>query len=264
VLVLWLGVALVAAVLVVLLLRDRTGPRDDVAAYIDRVNATSIAQAKSYKTIELAYRRFALAPGKPARQEAALRAAAASMTTQRQRFERIPAPKDARKLKQLLLVFFRREEAVSRQLIGASTYVPRLSAAEKPLAAANDRMRAVLDAGGTAAEQAAALDTYASALGRAARAVAAIDPPPLFRPVHAEQVTRLRRAGQLMRRLATALTENDRPTLNRTVEQLAQATGGSNAVARQAIVSYNDRVADVREAAVAAERERLRLNQQLG
>src|SRR4051812_26068624 len=256
-------VALVGVVLVVLLLHDRKGPRDDVFAYISRVNAASPARSADYHAIERAYRRFQLSPKRPAVQDAQLRKATASLAAARVRLERIPAPPQAARLKRLMIAFLREQESVGRELIGVSTYVPRLNAAEAPLAPASARMRRVLRDGGTATEQSAALDAYAAALAQAALTASRIAPPRIFRNVHAEQVARLRRASALMRRLGVALVANDKPTLQRTVEQLAAVTAPTSDVARRAPLPYTRRVVAVGEAAGAVERERVRLDKEM-
>jgi hypothetical protein len=260
---LWVVVTLIAVALIIALNHEPKGPRPGVAAYITRVNGLSVTFAQDYKSIETAYRTFALAPKKPAAQEQRLRAASAQLTILRKRMQQIPAPPRARVLKQRLIAFFRQQEAVSRELIGVSTYVPRLAAAERLLAPAGDRMRAALKRGGTAKQQAAALGVYVAALDHAADAVEAIKAPALFRTSHAVQVERLRRTATLTRRLEAALAANDRPALQRAVNELGSGTSASAAAARTAIVSYNARVTKIRDLAASVERERRRLNDSL-
>jgi hypothetical protein len=154
-------------------------------------------------------------------------------------------------------------KTLSRELIGVSTYVPRLAAAEKILTPAAANMRAALKKGGSAKQQAAALGVYVVELDRAADAVAAIKPPPLVRTSHAEQLQRLRRTASLTRRLGVALAANDRPALQRVLKELGRGSSSSAAAARTAIVSYNARVTKIRELAATVERERRRLNDSL-
>jgi hypothetical protein len=264
VLALWGVVALVAAVLVVVLLHDRKGgPRADVSSYIRQVNATSTAFSKNYRTVEKAYSSFALAPQKAAAQEPQLRTAAADLTRLRAGIERVPAPKAAATLRLRLIAFFRQQEAVARELLGVSVYLPRLDAAERGLAPAGARMRVALKAGGKPSEQADALDAYASALDGAAGAVAALEPPQLFRATQALQLQRLRRAARLVRRLAHALSANDRPALEAAGKALGKPAAASDA-ARTAILSYNKRVEKIHRLAAEVVLERRRLDEQLG
>jgi hypothetical protein len=257
---LWGVVTLIGVVLIILLMHEPKPPRNDVAAYITRVNTLSLSFAQDYKSIEAAYRSFALAPKSPAIQEKRLQGAATHLTTVRVKIAQIPAPPQARVLKQRLIAFFRQQEAVSRELIGVSTYVPRIAAAETVLAPAGQTMRAALKTGGTAAKQAAALGLYATALEHAADAIAAIEPPAIFRASHADQVRRLRRSSVLTRRLSVALAANDRPALDRAVKQLGAGSSASTAAARTAIVSYNARVEKIKRLAASVERERSRLD----
>jgi hypothetical protein len=260
---LWVVVTLIGVALIIALNHEPKGPRPGVAAYILRVNTLSVTFSQDYRSIETAYRTFALSPKKPAVQEKRLKAASAHLTVLRKRMQQIPAPPKALVLKQRLIAFFRQQEAVSRELIGVSTYVPRLAAAERVLSPAGTKMRAALKQGGTAKTQAAALGVYAAALDSAAVAVASIHPPPLFRGSHAEQVQRLRQTATLTRRLAVALAANDKPALQRAVKELGGGGSSSAAAARTAIVSYNARVAKIRELAATVEKERSRLNDAL-
>jgi hypothetical protein len=260
---LWAVATLIGVVLIVLLMHEPKSPRTGVAAYITRVNTLSVTFANDYRSIETAYRTFALAPKKPAAQETRLRKASAQLTVLRKRMQELPAPPKAQVLKRRLIAFFRQQEAVSRELIGVSTYVPRLAAAEKLLTPAGEKMRAALKQGGSAKEQAAALGVYVASLDRAADAVAAIKPPPLFRTSHAEQVQRLRRTASLTRRLAAALAANDRAALQRAVSELGAGSSSSTAAARTAIISYNARVTKIKDLAASVERERRRLNDSL-
>jgi hypothetical protein len=260
---LWVVVTLIAVALIIALNHEPKGPRPAVAAYITRVNGLVVTFSQEFTSIENAYKTFALAPKKPAAQEARLQKASAQLTVLRKRAQQIPAPPKARVLRQRLIAFFRQQEAVSRELLGVSTYVPRLAAAERSLTPAGARMRAVLKKGGTAKQQAAALDDYVAALDGAADAVAAIKPPQLFRTSHAEQVQRLRRTAALTRQLSTALRANDKPALKRAVNALGSGGSASSAAARTAIVSYNARVEKIRALAASVERERRRLNDSL-
>jgi hypothetical protein len=260
---LWVVVTLIGVGLIIALNHEPNGPRTGVSAYITRVNTVSLTFAQDYRSIETAYRTFALSPKKPAAQETRLKAAAAQLTVLRKRMQQIPAPPKAQVLKQRLIAFFRQQEAVSRELIGVSTYVPRLATAEKILTPAGANMRAALSKGGTAKEQAAALGLYVAALDRTADAVAAIKAPPLFRSSHAEQVQRLRRTASLTRRLSVALAANDKPALQRALNELGGGNAPSTAAARTAIVSYNARVTKIKDLAASVERERRRLNDSL-
>jgi hypothetical protein len=257
---LWGVVTLIGVVLIILLMHEPKAPRNDVAAYITRLNTLSLSFAHDYKSIETAYRTFALAPKQPAIQEKRLKAAAAQLTALRVEIAHIQAPPQARVLKQRLIAFFRQQEAVSRELIGVSTYIPRLVAAERVLAPAGQKMGAALKTGASAAKQAAALGVYATALEHAADSIAAIKPPRLFRTSHADQVRRLRRSSLLTRRLSVALAANDKPALERAVKQLGAGSSASTGAARTAILSYNARVGKIRRLAASVERERSRLD----
>ena len=260
---LWVVVTLIAVALIIALNHEPKGPRPGVAAYITQVNGLSVTFAQDYKSIESAYRTFALAPKRPAAQEERLQKASAQLTVLRKRVQAIPAPPKARVLKRRLIAFFRQQEAVSRELLGVSSYVPRLAAAERVLAPAGARMRAALKKKGTAKQQAAALDEYVAALNGAAAAVEAIKAPALFLGSQAAQVQRLRHTAAVTHKLSVALVANDKPALKRAVNELGRGTSSSSAAARTAILAYNARVVKIRELGASVAREQKRLNDSL-
>jgi hypothetical protein len=264
VLALWVGVAIVAAGLILLLMHDRKGgPRADVASYITEVNATSAGSTREFATVQRAFQAFALTPKSGSKQGPKLRAAAASLHALRLRIQAIPAPEPAAVLRRRLIALYRQQEAVAAELVGVNDYVPRLTAAERDLAPANNRMQAVLKTKATTAEQAAALSAYADALAEAERRVKAIDPPLLFRASHRAQAARLGRSARLMRQLGGALSRNDRKGVQAAITELGKPGDAGNAAARKAVIAYNHRVARIRTLAAQVEIERLKLNKSL-
>jgi hypothetical protein len=262
---LWLVAALIAAGIAAAALWPRTGPRDDVNAYVDRVNATAKTFSGDYRTIEDAFRTFSFAPADAQRQLPQVRTASAELTRLRESIAAVPAPEPAAELRRRLIAFFRQQEAVARELVAVSAYVPRLTKAEQGLAPAGKRMRAEIGKSKTPDAQAAALRTYAAALTRVAAALDAIRAPALFAPSHEAQIRQLRASAAKIRRLATALAAGDAGAVKRAIAALGRVSGdGGQKAARKAVADYNGRVERIGKLAVALEKERVRLSKDLG
>lgn len=256
---LWAVAALVGVLLVVLLLHDRRGPRDDVADYIRRVNAAQVASARDYRVVDGAYRTFSLRPERLQRQVPKLRHAAGELTRLRERTARIAAPPQAAALRRDLVAYLRKQESIARDLVGLALYFPRLTSAEQSLPAESRRMQKALRAGGSASDQAAALGAYADALDRVGRTLDAIGPPALFARFHRTQVERVRRSSRLVRALGRGLAANDRAAMQAAITKLGKVNSGSSDAARQAILAYNRELTDLHSLAATVERERKRL-----
>ena len=256
---LWAVAALVGVLLVVVLLHDRRGPRDDVADYIRRVNAAQVASARDYRVVDGAYRSFSLRPERLRRQVPKLRHAADELTRLRVRTARIAAPPQASALRLGLVAYLRKQESIARDLVGLALYFPRLTAAEQPLPAASKRMQSALRGGRSGAEQAAALGAYADALDRVGRTLDGIRPPALFERFHRTQVERVRRSASLVRGRGRGLAANDRPAMQAAIANLGKVNSGSSDAARRAILAYNKELTDLHALAAAVERERKRL-----
>jgi hypothetical protein len=259
--VLWVLAALVAAGLAAALLVSRGGSaRSGVTAYIAAVNESGRTFARDYRSVSEAYRTFTLAPQRAARQLPRLRAASRRLTRLRIELQRIPAPPAARVLRGRLIAFYRQEEAVAAELVGMTAYVPQLTSAERPLAAASARMRAALAGGKTPEQQAAALGAYVGALTAARRAVRAIDPPPLFAGSHRAQAAHLDASIRSIDGLRRALLTHSRSKVKAAVAGLQTAGVRSPVLLRGPIAAYNRHVRELRRLGAAVERERVRLN----
>jgi len=262
--VLWVVAVLIAALVAISFVRDgKPGPRDHVAAYIEKVNATSTSFSQDFAAVQQAYQSLALAPKASAKQVPALRRSLRKLHALRLRMQRIQPPPEAAALHTKLVAYFRQQEAVAAELLETAQYVPLLAAAERPLAAANATMRAALARETTGTGQAAALEDYAASVGHARARMEKLDPPPLFAVTTQSQIDKLARSERLVRRLATALEERDPVALNRAVRELGKPDAPSTAAARAAVVAYNRRVEKIARLGAAVQRERTRLSNDL-
>lgn len=262
--VLWAIAALLAAGVTALLVVDRHGPRDDVSAYIAVVNDTTKSFVSEYAAVRGAYASFSVDPRRARRQLPRLRAASAKLTALRVRVQRIAAPPAARRLRQRLLAYFRQQEAVARELVQINVYSTELARARGPLLAASTRLRQGLRDGRTPAAQADALAGYGRAVDRHVAALRSIEPPPIFAGSLRAQIARLRASSRALDGLRAALLANDRAAVDRAVAELRRAGLASPVSERRAILSYNRHVNRIAALAAAVERERRRLEGELG
>lgn len=258
-----------AATLVGALLRERAagGERDEVSAYIRQVSDTRASFAVRYGSINRAYEEFRLSPRPVAEQLPRLRAAAQMMTRLRIQVEQISAPEAATELRRQLIAYFRQHELVAYELVAVMAYLPKLLAAEKPLADANRDLRDGLERAGTTAQQAAALRRYARRLDAVAAALGVTKAPPLLAPAQQTYARQIGAYAASSRRLAAAVASGDRNAFAAANEQLAAAAArpsGALRAQRAAIEGYNKRVNRIKTLAAAVEDERQRLAQQLG
>lgn len=257
--------ALLAAIVTAALFFQRS-ERDDVTAYIEEVNEVQQASAVRYGAVDRVYREFRLSPAAAAEQLPELRSAARTLTALRVRVDRVEAPEDAETLRLRVIAFFRQQETIAKELVAVAEYLPKLSAAERPLADINRRLRQALARSSSLDTQADAVGAYAVRLSRVARALEALEPPPLLAASHGAYVNQLRSYAAASQALQRAVRDNDQAAVDAAVARLRVASVAPPAAAkaqREAIVAFNKRVSRIAALGLAVERERRRLDEQL-
>jgi hypothetical protein len=114
--------------------------------------------------------------------------------------------------------------------------------------------------------QANAVRAYGVRLGRVAKALEAIEPPRLLEASHQAYITQLRSYAAASQALQRAVRENDQAAVDAAVERLraaAVAPPATRLAQRDAIVAFNSRVSRIRTLALAVEKERQRLDQEV-
>ena len=255
-----------AGITAALFLRDRDTERDHVAAYIEQVNTTQGRFATRYGSVNRTLQDFKLSAAAAEAQLPQLRTAARTLTDLRLSVERVQAPPEARPLRRRMLAFLRQPESVARELVAVALYLPKLRAAEAPLAAASKRLRTRLAAASEPLDQGVAVREYAADLRRVAKSLDAIDAPPLLAPSHAAYIHQLRAYAASSEALQRGIRANDQAAVDAAVarmETAATAPSGSVRAQATAIKAYNARVVRIRTLGVALERERRRLERDL-
>lgn len=269
---------LLAALAVVALVAGCGGSSQHAALvrYIDGVDAIEAHLAGAINAVGKANRAFAkVQSGRSVQQQ--LDRSIQTMQSLRQRLDSFRPPPAARRLHALLVELVTHEVDLSRELDLMSRFSPRLTAALRPLAAADSRLKRELAAKakpGPAAKRlerrkAAALETYGTALTAALARLRPLHPPSVWRPGFEAQVSTLTRLRSAASALAAALRAHRVATFPTLLHRFdaAGVANQSTAVQRRqiaAIAAYDRRIRGLVSLAQAVERERVRLQRMYG
>jgi hypothetical protein len=244
----------------------RGGSHDEVAAYIDEVNAAQQEFSVRYGSIDRTFREFRISSDAGEQDLPKLEEAAQTLTEVRLRVERIDAPEQAQTLRSRLVAYFRQQEAVANELVDVVAYLPKLRRAEAPLTAASRRLRAALGSSPSTEAQGEAVKRYASELRAVANSLDDVAAPPLLEPSRHAYVSQLRAYASSSEALQRGIRDRDQAAVDRAVRRMqlaAEAPPGTFRAQRAAIIAYNERVKRINALGLALERERQRLEREL-
>jgi hypothetical protein len=268
--------------------------RQAVTLYITRVNTVETQLRAPLLQIENTYKRFSTHGIPVSSAGAKFAQAEGTLDTLDMRLARIVAPPDAQPLRRSLLAFVGSERELARELSLLVVFLPRFSAALRPLGAADKKLQQALNAikvptptsvptsklkaaraaytkavAAAAAAQAAALETYMSAIARAEARLRSLHPPPAMTPAYRTQLLTLSRVGASGGALIAALNEKkfaQVAALDRRFELAATTSTSLTAQRAQiaAVKAYDARVRASDKLALAVSAERARLQKALG
>ena len=230
------------------------------------MNETQQEFSVRYGSIDRTFREFQLSSQAAEKQLPKLQEAARTLTELRLRIEKLEAPKEAATLRARLLAFFRQQEAVANELVDVTTYLPKLQAAEAPLAAASRRLRTSLRGTTSVEAQGEAVNRYAVELRAVAGALDDVAAPPLLEPSRAAYVRQLRAYASSSEALQRGIQSGNQAAIDsavRRMQQAASAPTGTFEAQSEAIKAYNERVKKIQTLAIALESERQRLEREL-
>jgi hypothetical protein len=271
---LWIAASLGAIALVVAVLigfhsshPKRVGEtrRTAVARYIVRVGRIQIAMAAKVRAVDKSYRLFAKQPQTMAQRVPQYRRSERTLADLRDRLKLVPPPRDARKLRRLLLELADQNIAVAHSVTTLAAYLPALARAQAPLGTAVPTLQAQVRAAKTAHAQAIAFDTYAATTSAVAARVAGIRAPSFFVRARNAETAQLRRLSRLASGIADALRQKQLQQARNLSAQLGQAQAQTAVVQAQhdAAVAYNARLEAISRTAKAIELERRRLERRV-
>ena len=235
-------------------------------AYIEDANSVQRSAEPELARANRAYAAFARGRFDARRTPRALARAEQAIRATRSRLVRIEPPGDAEELHDRLLRAYEVNAALAAETSSLAVYVPAARRALRPLPAVNRRLRAGLSSAGAAPAQVRALTAYAGGLRRLEAGMRRLDPPPVLRPSHREQLARLRSTRALAERLRAAVRARDSARVARLLQRFRRAGERARDAATfeaGALRAYRRRYQGVRTATADVERERLRLQREL-
>lgn len=265
--------------------------RDDVAAYVRRVNAVQASLRIPLTRVSLAYQHFAQKRRLGNVEAAELTHARATLVRVRRRLARLPTPPAARRLRLLVLRLIDDEANVTAEVAQIAGFLPRFDRVIRRVHAADVGLaqgiagvttptshrlkgskKAVLKAqaafaaasAAAASQQADVVDGYDAKLAAAAGALARLDPPPAFAPTYDAQLAALRATTASGAKLVAELRKPRRPDVAVLSDAFTRASRKSRSIAAQraeiaALTSYNARVHALNADVTAVDRELQRL-----
>ena len=270
--------ALVLAAAAVLVVAGCGGSskRGAIVDYINRVDEVQRAMAPPLQQISRANRDFARTPGNP-KLAHELTTSVQTLHRLRGRLAAVPAPREAAKLRAQLLELVDREIVLAEEVHSIATFVPRFQRALRPLPVAGTALKQTLAAKvkGVAAarrldaEKAAALDAYARTVAVVARDLRSLDPPPVWQPTYAQQLSSLSRLGSSATALAGAIRLSDAAAIPLLLGRFDAAAAANQSLVAQkrnvaAVQQYNQRIRAVYALAQRVQITRVSLQRQYG
>jgi hypothetical protein len=209
-------------------------------------------------------------------QDALLRARA-QIVALRKRLAAIRAPATARQLRSLLLQIIDGQARLTRELAQLVVFLPRYNVAVRPLTPATLRLSAALSrrtasgpaaVGAVYASKAAALRRFQAEVNAILSQLHKLRPPPVSKPDYSGQVSSLNGMSSTAGQLADALAGGPEGNVQGLLVKFDRAATGNRTVAAQkariaAIRAYDGEIQKLATLSQAAERERLRLANQL-
>jgi signal transduction histidine kinase len=272
-----------AAALLVAGCGHSSSQRPAVARYIQRVDSVEAELAAPLASVTQLGAQFARQQGLGGSSlsgfvaQGTISGALGRIVAVRRQLAAIPAPAPAGRLRSLLLQVVDGQIRLTRELGKLIVFLPRFSHALAPLGPAMQRLEGALSqqsAYGTAAvaavyaDKAAALRSFQAELQRILGQLRRLQPPAVSKPDYDAQISALKgmsaNAGRLAGAIAQGPQGNVQPLL--TAFDQAAASAQSQAVQRAhaaAVKSYNGQIARISNLSEEANRERLRLANEL-
>ena len=240
--------------------------RDRVNSYIADSNAVQKRAEPELARANRAY--MALARGRfdPARTPVALARAETAIRRTRTQLARIEPPAPAERLHRELLHAYDLNAALAGETARLGHYLPAAGEALEPLEGANRRLRRGLAVEDPDA-QARALGAYSEALRRLQGALRRLEAPPVLEQTQTAQIARFGATRRLALSLRDAVATRDArrvATLLRRFRRVGERGARDGDFDASALRAYGRRYERVRGALADVERERLRLEQELG
>lgn len=244
---------------------DDEGARDDVAAYIERVNAEQEGLALGLARVNRVYRQFGRGEGGLADDVPDLAAAYGTLVRVRDRVRTLEPPPEAEELHRRIVRLLTAQAALAGEVTQLARYAPQLVAASQGLAAATEALRKDLAAGETTQAQQAAFARYSAALEPLAETLVAVRAPAALEQARLAEIARLRGLAEVAESLRAALERGDAEGVDAAAGRLAVVSAGVGVARaqRRGAIAYNREVRELNELRGAVAEEIARLQREL-
>jgi hypothetical protein len=237
--------------------------RDQVRAYVERANQMeqgATAELQRANDAYVAFARGELRPGEALRK---LQRGEDDLRAARDRLEGLRPPQDAKALHAKLQRVYDMNLGLAHETALLAAYQRDSQAALAPLDRANQALRADLDSADGPAAQAGALARFSARLRRSLSTLRSLQPPPVLRVQHADQIARVARTRSLADRLRAALDAQDAEQVATMLQRFRRASrsGASHrGLAKTALRRYERRYEQLNDAYADVYRELTRLD----
>ena len=255
--------------------------REAVASYLKHVDRIESALTRPLSTVTSAGNQFAQEQARggtltnlvTASHRQALLGAWSQIVALRARLAAVKAPPAATRLRGLLVQIVDGQAALTRELAQLVDFLPRFSAALRPLAPATRHLQRALSQQSTSssagvaaayASKAAALRQFQHAVDGVVAHLRGLQPPPVSHPQYQTQLASLQGMSSSAGRLASVLVAGQQGSIAHLLTEFDQAASINQTTAAQkaqiaAVRAYDGESARLKQLSQAAEEERLRL-----
>ncbi|MCW2962872.1 MAG: hypothetical protein JWO17_124 [Actinomycetia bacterium] len=234
--------------------------RGAVSAYITRVDNIEFEMQKPLNSIAVATSSYA--QGRPAvKTAAAFATAEITLLDLYSRLILVTPPPPARKLHELVLRLVHRQAALAGDLHDLVSFNPAFVKTLQPLVAANAAARRALRSSKKRSLVAQSVHAFRVSIDDVSRHLHSLHPPAVERPLFDAQVARLAALSASLTQLEDAIRANDPTAIARfqhavSVASVSSDTRANQLAEREAVLTYNERVASVKTLAQQTMQER--------
>lgn len=259
----WIALLGAAAVLSACGGHRAPSPRDQVTAYVGRVNAAEAKMRVPVGAVQEALSEFGHGRLQPATVRR-LAGAQATLGRLRRQLAAADPPPQAAQLHKLLLELISREASLAGEIHTLALFDPAFAAVLQPLRKANTDAQAQLEGLRSTPRIAAVLGAYRATIERVRARLGRLTPPAVEKPLYDAQRTRLAGLDAALGSLLSAIRTKDVNASLRAEHELSVATVGVDSLAnqraeQQAVIAYNRAVAALTALGVRVADERNRL-----
>jgi hypothetical protein len=240
--------------------------RDAVNDYLGKVETIQQRFTPSFAIANQAYSDFAKGKGGK-KQLLRLRGAEVAIIAARDALQQVNPPPDARKLHRQLLQLYNLDAALGLEALTLQQFLPSARRVLQDLARVNNSYRRNLASTTTAGEQAAALDSYSTAVAGVVQGFRRLAPPTALRPWQTAQITRLQQIVDTGHLLARGLRVGDRnavPALIKRFRFLLAHQPNVSQAQHDAVKAYDHRLVGISRLQGKIQAEHQRLQNLLG